>query len=217
MEGTVISKFGVKGEQMNNWEFMTDKAAVVPFTPGTVVYRDGMLSTLYYKTKEAGLLEKVLCGDNPDHDHFIRMFDESKKVLQILCEVENVGEKTENVIPVGYAWVEAAKGIDGARAAMCGFCFFRHTRYLRDLGMLGLYYWMKGLKITVLHGVMIESNQAAIRYALKLGFQTTATVPNFHFYQGKLVPARAVMIEAKDFLPQFSKWLESKKCVAEPV
>jgi hypothetical protein len=32
-----------------------------------------------------------------------------------------------------------------------------------------------------------------------------------------LVPARAVMIEAKDFLPQFSKWLESKKCVAEPV
>ena len=202
---------------MNDWEFMTAKAAVVPFTPGTIVHRDGMLSTLYYRTKEAELIEKTFCGDKIDHDHFIRMFDESKKILQILCEVENAGEKTENITPVGYAWVEAPKGVDGARAAMCGFAFFRHTRYLRDLGMLGLYYWMKGLKITVLHGVMIESNKAAIRYALKLGFVTTAIVPHFHFYEGDLVHARAVMIQAKDFLPQYDKWIESKKLVAEPI
>jgi hypothetical protein len=202
---------------MMDWEFMTDKAAVVPFIKGTVVYRDGMLSTLYYKSREAGLIERTFCGDNPDHDHFIRMFDESKKILQILCEVEHAGEKTENVIPVGYAWVEASKGVDGARAAMCGFCFFRRSRYLRDLGMLGLYYWMKGLKITDLHGVMLEPNKAAISYALKLGFKKTATVPRFHFYNGELVPAVAVLIESKDFLPVFEKWLEPKKLVAQPV
>jgi len=201
----------------NCWEFMTAKAAVVPFSPGTVVYQDGMLSTLYYKTKEAGLIEKVFCGDKPDHDHFIRMFDESKKILQILCEVENVGMKTENAIPVGYCWVEAPKGVDGARAAMCGFAFFRHTRYLRDLGMLGLYYWMKGLKITAVHGVMLQSNKAAIRYAAKLGFIRTATVPLFHFYNGELVPAVAMLLESKDFLPQFANWFETKKLVAEPV
>lgn len=202
---------------MDGWKYMTKNAAVIPFSPGTVVYRDGMLSTLYYKTKEAGLLEKVLCGDKPDHDHFIRMFDESRKILQILCEVENVGKETENAIPVGYAWVEAPKGIDGARAAMCGFAFFRHTRYLRDLGMLGLYYWMDGLKITDLHGVLLEPNRAAIRYAEKLGFIKTATVPRFHFYNGDLVPAVAMLLESKDFLPQFSKWFETKKLVAETV
>lgn len=202
---------------MNDWEFMTDKAAVVPFSPGTMVYRDGMLSTLYYKTREAGLIEKVLCGDNPDHDHFIRMFDESKKILQVLCEVEHAGEKNENLIPVGYAWVEAPKGVDGARAAMCGFAFFRHTRYLRDLGMLGIYYWMKGLKITDLHGVLLEPNRAAIRYAAKLGFVRTATVPRFHFYNGELVPAVAMLLESKDFMPVYENWIESKKLVASQV
>ena len=202
---------------MTGWKYMTKNAAVIPFSPGTVVYRDGVLSTLYYKTKEAGLIEKTFCGDNPNHDQFVRMFDESKKILQILCEVENVGEETENAIPVGYAWVEAPKGIDGARAAMCGFAFFRHTRYLRDLGMLGLYYWMDGLKITDLHGVLLEPNRAAIRYAAKLGFIRTATVPRFHFYNGDLVPAVAMLLESKDFLPKFGKWFEPKKLVAEPV
>src|ERR1700733_13895593 len=118
---------------MTGWEYMTKNAAVIPFAPNTVVYVDGMLSTCYYESKKAGILDKVMCGDNPDHDHFIRMFDESKKVLQILCEVEDVGTDKENAIPVGYCWVEMPKGVDGARAAMCGFAFFKKTRLLRDL------------------------------------------------------------------------------------
>jgi hypothetical protein len=195
---------------MTGWEYMTKDAAVVPFSPGTVVYRDGMLSTMYYKMKEAGLIEKTFCGDRIDHDHFIRMFDESKKILQILCEVENNGTPTENITPVGFAWVEAPKGVDGARAAMCGFAFFRRTRYLRDLGMLGINYWMRALKITVIHGVLLQSNRPAIRYAHKLGFTTYATAPLFHFYKDDLVPAEAVVLESKDFLPAYDKWFESK-------
>jgi len=201
---------------MNGWEYMTKDAAVVPFSPGTVVHVDGMLSTLYYKTKAAGLIEKVFCGDSITHDQFIRMFDESKKILQILCEVENNGTPTENVIPVGYCWVEAPKGVDGMRAAMCGFAFFRRTRYLRDLGMLGINYWMRALKITVIHGVLLQANRPAIRYAHRLGFVTTAKVPLFHFYNDELVPAEAVILEAKDFLPAYDAWYETKNSM-EPV
>lgn len=196
---------------MNGWEFMTKHAAVVPFSKGTPVYVDGMLSTLYYKTKERGLLDLVLCGDNPNHDQFVRMFDESKKILQILCEIKDQGTAAEQCIPVGYSWVEASKGIDGHRAAMCGFAFIKRSRYMRDLGMLGLAYWLKGMKIDVLHGVMLEQNQAAIRYAEELGFVRTAEVPKFHFFRGELVGAVEVMIEANDYLSKFEKWFENRR------
>lgn len=190
----------------DSWEFKTNKAVVAPFSPGQPVYVDGMLSTLYYKTKEAGMIEKVFCGDNPGHDQFIRMFDESKKVLQILCELKHAGEKEERIVPVGYSWVELPKGVDGARAAMCGFAYFKRSRVMRDLGLLGAAYWMKGLKIDVVHGVMLESNLAANKYAEAVGFKETAIVPKYHFDQGELVGARVMILEAETFLPQYEEW-----------
>lgn len=196
---------------MIGWKYMTKNAAVVPFSKGTVVYVDGMLSTLYYKTKERGFLKLTMCGDEPNHDQFIRMFEESKKVLQVLCEVENQGTPEEQCHPVGYAWVEVPKGVDGERAAMCGFCFFKRSRYMYDLGMLGIYYWMDGLKINVIHGVMLESNRPAKRFAEKLGFVTTAVVPKFHYLDSKLVWAREMMVEDNDFLRVFEPWFESRK------
>lgn len=190
---------------------MTKKAAVIPFSPGTVVWVDGMLSTLFYRTKALGRIKTTFCGDSPDHDQFIRMFDPSKKVLQILCEVENQGTPEEQCHPVGYAWIEVPKGVDGERAAMCGFCFFKRSRYMYDLGMLGIYYWMDGLKINVVHGVMLESNLPAKRFAEKLGFVTTAVVPKFHSLEGKLVSAREMMVEDSDFRPVFENWFESRE------
>ncbi len=190
----------------DNWEFKTDKVVVAPFAPGQTVYVDGMLSTLYYQTREAGVMENVFCGDNPSHDQFIRIFDESKRVLQILCEMKNAGEETETITPVGYCWVELPKGVDGERAAMCAFAFFKKSRYIFDMGMLGIAYWMKGLKINVLHGVALESNKAAAKYSDMLGFKESAIVPRYHFHEGKLVPARAVSIDDRDFLPRYEAW-----------
>ena len=190
----------------DNWEFKTSKAVVAPFSPGQPVYVDGMLSTLYYKTRDAGALEKVFCGDKPNHDQFIRMFDESKKVLQILCELKNAGEQEERIVPVGYSWGELPKGVDGQRAAMCGFAFFRRSRVMRDLGLLGAAYWMKGLKIDVIHGVMLESNEGAHRYSQAIGFTQTAIVPKYHFYEGALTGARVMILEAETFLPSYDEW-----------
>src|ERR1039458_4824005 len=178
---------------VNGWEYMTKTAAVLPFSPNSPVYVDGMLSTLYYRTREAGLIEKVFCGDNPNHDQFIRMFDLSKKVLQIMCEVKDAGTEAERTIPVGFCWTEFPRGVDGARAAFCGFAFFKRSRQMRALGMLGLAYWFRGLKIDVLHGIILKSNTNALAYAHKLGFIDTATVPDYLFHQGKLVPACAVI------------------------
>lgn len=202
---------------MNGWEFMTKNAAVIPFAPNTVVYVDGMLSTLFYESKKSGRLQNIFCGDLPTHDEFIRMFAPDKKVLQVLCEVHETGTERERVVPVGYCWIEMPKGIDGARAAMVGFAFFKRTRYLRDLGMLGIRYWTQGLKVDVLHGVMIWSNKPGIRYAEALGFKVTARVPKFHFYDGELVDAAEVFLEKKDFDPAFEAWHEAQNPVAELV
>lgn len=198
---------------MNGWKYMTKNAAVIPFSPGTIVYRDGMLSTLYYRSKELGRLEYIFCGDNPGHDQFIRMFDESKKITQILCEVEDQGTPQEIVHPVGYSWVEVSRGVDGDRAAMCGFAFIERSRYMVDLGMLGVAYWMEGMKIDVLHGVLLEENKAAQHFAEVLGFKHEGVVRRFHCYQGKLVSAVAMILEKNDFTPVFDKWFESKKVV----
>ena len=144
---------------MDGWKYMTKNAAVIPFSPGTVVYTDGMLSTLYYRSKELGRLEYMFCGDNPNHDQFIRMFDESKRITQILCEVENQGTPQEACHPVGCSWVEVSRGVDGQRAAMCGFAFIKRSRYMIDLGMLGVAYWTEALKVDVVHGIMLEENK----------------------------------------------------------
>jgi RimJ/RimL family protein N-acetyltransferase len=176
-----------------------------------------MLSTLYYRSKELGRLEYIMCGDNPNHDQFIRMFDEPKKVTQILCEVENQGTPQEIVHPVGWSWVDTARGVDGARAAMCGFAFIKRSRFMYDLGMLGIAYWMEGLKIDVIHGVMLEENKAAQRFASRLGFSLQALVPKFFSYRGVLVPAVSMMLEKNDFMPVFDSWFESKKIVAESI
>jgi len=193
------------------WEYMTDKAVVMPFTEGSQVYRDGMLSHLYYETQSAGRLSLVFCGDVPTHDEFIRMFAPDKKVLQVLCEVD----EKKDLKPVGYCWVEMPKGVDNERAALCGFAFFKPSRQVFNLGMLGIAYWMTGLKINVIHGVMLAENKMAIKYAEKLGFVPTAIVPKFHFHNGKLVSALVATLDIIDFLPVFRAWA-AKNGVAVP-
>lgn len=196
---------------IDGWEFQTKTATVVPFSPGQIVYVDGMLSTLFYETQKAGRLETVFCGDLPNHDQFIRMFAPEKKVAQVLCEIR--GDST--VKPVGYCWVEMPKGEDGERAAMCGFAFFRPSREMFNLGRIGIAYWMKFLKINVVHGVMLESNFLALKYAVKLGFTISAEVPRYHFHKGKLEGARAVTLQDVDFLPNYERWYEQNRVANE--
>jgi hypothetical protein len=167
------------------WEYMTKSAAVVPFSKGTIAYRDGMLSRLYYGTKEAGLLSVTMCGDE--------------------------GTEQEIATPVGYCWVDKSHGVDGQRAALIGFCFFKRTRQLRALGLLGIYYWVNALKIDVLHGVMLETNFPAQDYAVKLGFKMSGHVRDYHFHNGHLEGAVVVTLRARDFLPTFKSWYEQNR------
>jgi hypothetical protein len=196
---------------MIDYIMQTKTAAVLPFCKGSLVWKDGMLSTIYYSLKELDRLETTFCGDSPDHDEFIRDFDPSRKVAQILCEV---GEESK-LHPVGIAWVELPKGVKGERAALCGFAFFKRSREMYNLGRMGIYYWMAGLDINVVHGVMLHSNLQAIKYAIKMGFSVSFPIPRFHFYQGKLVSAVAVTLEDHDFLPTFEPWFDKNR-VATP-
>jgi RimJ/RimL family protein N-acetyltransferase len=198
---------------MNGWLYYgTPELQLVPYMEGTPVYKDGLLSTLYYNTRDEGKLAAVFCGDVMNHDQFVAFF-EKRKTLQILCEVSE--DKTLNT--VGYSWVDLPRGVDGAKAVMCGFCFFKGASKrtsARDLGRLGLAYWFMDLQVDVVHGVMLESNIPGRNYAAALGFREVAIVPKYHFHEGQLVSARVMMIEKNDFLPGFEDWIESQKGVA---
>jgi hypothetical protein len=147
-------------------------------------------------------------------DSFIS-FHDKRKTLQVLCEIED--DKT--LKPVGYSWLDNPRGVDGQRAAMCGFCFFngasKRTSAL-DLARLGLGYWMIGMKVDVIHGVQLESNVAARNFAEHLGFRECAIVPKYHYSASakELVGARVMIIEKTDFVPVFDEWIEKQKVVA---
>jgi RimJ/RimL family protein N-acetyltransferase len=205
-------------DDRNHWMFyQTRNLAMCPYMPGTPVYKDGMLPFLYTKAREEGKIESVFCGDDLNMDAFVAFF-EKRKTLQVLCEVEN--DKT--LKPCGFSWVDNPHGVDGARAAMCGFAFFdgaSRRDSARDLARLGLGYWMLALKIDVIHGVLLESNTAARNFALHVGFRDVAVVPKYHYRAstGELVDARVMIIEKKDFTPEFDIWIESQKLVEVPV
>jgi RimJ/RimL family protein N-acetyltransferase len=102
--------------------------------------------------------------------------------------------------------------VDGARGALCGFCFFDEagkTKDARDLGMLGLCYWFEAMRVDVIHGIMLESNVAASNFAERLGFSQVALVPKRHFHKGELVGARVMMIEKATFREHFEEWVKS--------
>lgn len=190
---------------MNGWLWYgTKNLQVCPLMPGTPVYKDGTLSHLYYKTKEEGKLGLTFHDDEMTHDSFVAYF-EKRKTLQVLCEVE----ENKDLKPVGYSWVDSPVGVDGARAALCGFCFFNGSserNSARDLARLGLAYFFTDLKIDVVHGILLASNTAAKNFAAKLGFLDSAIVPKWRYVGGELVDIRAMTLEANDFLPSFEEW-----------
>ena len=199
-----------------HWAFyQTKDLAMVPYMQGTPVYKDGMLPFLYTKTREEGKIETVFCGDDLNMDSFVDFFVK-RKTMQVLCEIED--DKT--LRPVGYSWLDNPVGVDVARGALCGFCFFNGAskrESARDLGRLGLGYWFLAMKIDVVHGILLESNIPARNYALRLGFKEVGIVPKRHFHNGALEGARVMMIERKDFEPSFDEWYEEQKGVAELV
>lgn len=197
---------------MNGWQYYGTKTLqVVPYMESTPVYLDNTLPHLYARTKEEGHLSKVFQEDAFNLEKFI-VFFERRKTMQCLCKVE--GDR--RLIPVGYSWVDAPFGIDGARGALVGFCFFKDgVRVGRDLGRLGLAYHFIDLKIDILHGAILEFNTPALNYAKRLGFKTVAFVPKWRYVQGKMVGVHVVQLEKNDFLGGFEKWHEPQKLMAE--
>lgn len=199
----------------DDWHWYgTDGLQVVPYMPSTPVYNDRMLSYLYFETLKAGKIDLIFCGDTLNHDAFVNFFY-TRKTMQVLCEVEG---PDHNLKPIGYSWLDLPRGVDGARAAHCGFSFFGEAGKrpaARDLGMLGLAYWMIAMKVNVVHGILLDANLAGRNYASRLGFKTIAVVPNYHFYEGRLEPARVMSLTDEEFLPLFKEWRE-KNPVAVP-
>jgi hypothetical protein len=200
---------------MNGWKYYgTPTLQVVPYMPGSPVYRDGTLSHLYFSLKEEGKIADTFCGEQKNLDQFISYFDRLK-TLQVLCRVR----ENETLQPVGFSWVDMPRGVDGARACQCGEAFFgdvTKTSDARNLARLALAYAFEDLQIDVLHGIQLESNFAARNFSVRLGFKEVAIVPKWHYVDGGLQAARVMMLEKKDFMPGFQKWHDSEKPVAVP-
>jgi RimJ/RimL family protein N-acetyltransferase len=198
--------------EKNEWGYYQTKTlGVFPYMSGVPVYKDGMLPYLYTKTREEDKIELVFCGDDINQDSFVDFFVK-RKTLQVLARIED--DKT--IKPCGYCWLDSPVGVDGARAAICGFCFFDEagkTGDARSLGMLGLAYWMLAMRVDVIHGIMLEGNIQARNFAANVGFKEVAVVPNRHYYKGSLVGARVMMIERNDFELVFEEWFSDKKVV----
>jgi L-amino acid N-acyltransferase YncA len=192
---------------MNGWDFyQTKDLALVPYMRGTPVYKDGVLPYLYSRTKEEGKIGRVFHDDLFNMDAFVAHF-EARKTVQLLCRVE----RDRELKPLGYCWVDAPSGVDGARGAVCAFCFFREaTRYCMDLGRLGLAYWMMDLGIDILHGVILDWNTPAINYAKRLGFRHVASVPKWRYVNDRLTDVLVMQIEKTDYQPVFESWFALK-------
>jgi hypothetical protein len=201
-------------EEMMRWQYYgTEGLQVVPYMAGTPVFKDGALSLLYYQTRDEGKLDAVFCGDVISHDSFVNFFY-TRKTMQVLCEVE----ANKDLKPVGYSWIDLPKGVDGARSAHTGFCFFNgasERSSARDLARLGIAYWLVALKVNVLHGVLLESNTAAKNFALKVGYKEVCVVPSYHFHDGVLEGARVMVLDGEEWLPTFEDWRKENP-VAKP-
>ena len=196
-------------DQKSHWSWYgTKNLQVCPFMDGTPVYLDGMLPHLYYKTREENNIATTFCGQDKTLGQFVAYF-EALKTLQVCCEVEEEGK----LVPVGFTWVANPYGVDGARAAQPGMCFFggagkRGTA--QSLAKLALAYAMVALRINVLLGEQVYSNYAARNFALRLGFKEVARIPNRHVIDGRFEDGRVVMLKDEDFLPKFFDWKEKQ-------
>ena len=196
-------------QEMRGWGFYgTRDLQVVPYMPGTPVFLDGMYLHLYSRTKEEGNIANTFCGENKDFGQFVSYF-EKLRTMQVCCEIAEGGK----LIPVGFTWVVNPAGVDGARLAQPGMCFFggagkRGTA--RSLAKLALAYACCDLRIDVLLGEQVYDNYAARNFALRLGFKEVAHVPNRHVIDGKFRDGRVVMLTAKEFMPEFYKWKEQQ-------
>jgi hypothetical protein len=175
---------------------------------GVPVYLDGTLPHLYYSTKAEGNIKNAFCGQDKNLGQFVSYF-ENLKTMQVCCEVA-VGGK---LIPVGFTWIVNPAGVDGARLAQPGMCFFggagkRGTA--QSLAKLALAYAMVDLRINFLLGEQVYSNYAARNFALRLGFKEVARIPNRHVIDGRFEDGRVVMLKDEDFLPGFYQWKEKQ-------
>ncbi len=182
-----------------------------PFMPGSPVYIDETLPFLYRSTKQEGKMMMTFCGDDFNLGEFVNFFIKNG-VMQVLCEVE----ENKRLKPVGYSWISNPHGIDGARSAAVGFCFFNNASKrssARDLARLAIAYGMMDLRINVGHGIQIASNTAAQNFARRVGFKFVGTVPKYHHYRGELVDASIMCVEDTEWLPSFERWFEEQKVI----
>ena len=197
---------------MNGWQHYGLKdVQVIPYMKNSPVYLDETLPFLYRQTKQEGKMEMTFCGDDFDLGQFVNFFVKLG-TMQVLCEVE----ENKRIKPVGYSWMSCPHGIDGARSAAVGFCFFNNASKrssARDLARLAIAYGMMDMKINVGHGIQLASNVPAQNFARRVGFKFVGTVPKYHHYRGELVDASIMVVEDTEFLPSFEQWFSVQNAI----
>ena len=193
---------------IDNWEYQTDKVAVIPYPSWP--NRDGLLGHLYLRTKQDDLLDTVFCGmSGIDFDRFVTYLSRKDIPAQIYC----LQEEGKPFIPIGYCFLHSVDGADGARFAMFGFCFFKEywgREELRDLVWLCLAYWFHAIKVDILYGITLKDNFLARNFSRIFGFEEEAVLRKFLYRQGKRTDARVVLLEKENFQPLYQSWLAKK-------
>lgn len=182
-------------EILETWQYRTERVHLSPYS--SEAFDELFLPRLYLKTKEEGLLDLIFPGWH------------SKMTLPDFVDYLNARQQGFVVATlrpdypvVGYGWLNEIEGVNGARKASFGFCFFREyhrSEEIRDLARLALAYWFKEIDLNVLYGATLFSNRPAIKFSQEMGFHQIGLAPKFFVKGNRMDDAWIVVLEREDF------------------
>lgn len=164
--------------------YSSERVFLLPFCPSQPPFNsaDGelqdLLSYLYKRTKEDGLLEILFTGmEPPSKDRFIYMLY-TKPLIVGFLKPHN-GEVPQ---AIGFGWLMELEGEPGRRKANFGFSFFRQywgSADVREATWMTLRWWFEEMGCDVLFGPTLKRNLLAQRFAQEMGFRKIAEIPMF--------------------------------------
>lgn len=164
--------------------YSTDRVFLLPYSPSQPPFCSAegelqdMLSYLYKRTKDDGLLDVLFTGmEPPSKDRFIHMLWPKPMVVAFLRKDDGAAPEA-----IGYGWLMEIEGDPGTRKANFGFTMFKQywgTEEIRDAAKLSLRWWFEEMRCDVLFGPTLRRNLLAQHFAEEMGFRKVAEIPMF--------------------------------------
>ena len=188
-------------------QYIGERTILLPFSPSQEPFNTAespmqdLLSVLYQRTKDDGLLELLFIGDRaPSKDKFIWMLYTKPVVVAFLKPTDGSTPQ-----PIGFGWLLEVEERGGWRKANLAVVFFKKwwgTVELKEVSRLALRWWFVELGVNSLWGVTLTRNRMAQRFGVEMGMRHVATLPKFLLRDAGPEDAEMFYLEREEFLGQ---------------